>query len=621
MVMALTHRGPDDLGVERLSDGRLALGSSRLAIIDLSPAGHMPMSNESGDVWVTFNGEIYNHRELRRMLLGHGHRFKSSSDTEVLVHLYEEMGWRALREIEGMFAVALWDGRNETLLLARDRFGEKPLYWTVRDETLSFASEIKALLVDSLQPRHINLAALNQYLTFGFTLPPRTILSGIKKLGPSEMLSVVRGRLNGPTPYLSPMEFSEPTTHNRLEQLQELRSRLERAIESCMIADVPVGAFLSGGVDSSAVVSIMARLSGRTVEAVNVSYDGHAGTDESEFASAVSKRVGARLHRVVISDAECEEALAECVFQMDEPVADPACLSSYFGAQRFRELGVPVALVGEGADEFFLGYPYYRRHSRLAAVWRLRDAIPRPVRVATQFPVQAMLGPLGLAVHRDLVRRAAEGESLFVSSEPFFLDIDKRRLLGGELARVALREGPASTQTDRIRAELNGRHGQDVLAQMGYAEVRMRMAEKLLMRVDKQSMAHSIETRAPFLHPEVAHFALSLSGDDRVPRGEPKGLLKEAVRDLVPPAVLRRKKMGFTTPTKSWFTSFLGDRVQERAAQSRLFRDGLLSYAELQRLSKEHRSGHQLHHTRLWNLLSLLEWEVAYRPSDFSLEE
>jgi len=618
MANTIRHRGPDDSGTHASDDARVTLGSRRLSIIDLSAAGHMPMCNEDRTVWVAFNGEIYNFPALRSWLVSRGHRFASHTDTEVLVHLYEEKGSDFLEALDGMFAIALWDEQRGELLLARDRLGEKPLYFAEQRDSLRFASEIKALLADPAMPRSLDLEALNQYLTFGFVSAPRTMFAGIRKLGPGEILTIGRGGTAHVRRFWSPMAEPEDRAAWRAEPLEwhvrEVRRHLERSVGACLIADVPVGAFLSGGVDSSAVVALMARLTGRPIECVTVTYPGQPVIDESPFAAAVASHVGARLHRVEISEADAFESVADCVYHLDEPIADPAGVSSYFGSRFLRGSGVPVALVGEGADELFLGYGYYLRHSRLAPVWRSRRMVPGVVRRAMFASLSPLMGPLGVAAHRDLARRAAHDEGLFLSSEPFFPDGEKRQLTGGALRAIG-EAGPSAAITDRVIAEANHALDGDVIAQMGFAESRMRLAEKLLMRVDKLTMAHSVEVRAPLLDHHLARYALSLPGSVRTAGKRSKGLLKLAVSDLLPAETLTRAKVGFSTPVAHWFRSSFGDRLESMIDRSPLFRDGLLNGAEMRRILREHRGGRAQHHTKLWNVFCLLAWAERYGVS------
>jgi asparagine synthase (glutamine-hydrolysing) len=615
MVASIRHRGPDDAGTYISPCGKVGLGSCRLSIIDLSPAGHMPLCNEDGRIQVVFNGEIYNFSKLRDSLLQHGHKFKSHTDTEVLVHLYEEHGPSYLEYLDGMFAIALWDDRKGLLLLARDRCGEKPLYYTYFANSFRFSSEIKAILEDDSFPREIELEALNQYLTFGFVLPPMTMFRNVGKLAPGEMLVIDRLGKVQRRHYWSALSSGEELEHVRSQTLEahvrSTRRMLETAVEDCMVSDVPVGAFLSGGVDSSAVVAIMARHTGRPVDCVTVRYPNHPASDESRYAQIVAKRIGATTHLVDITERSAFEAFRDCVYHLDEPIADPAAVNTFIASRTLRSMGVPVALVGEGADELFLGYPYYLRHSRLASLWSFKDRLPRVLVSAVCKVASTALGPLGLSVHRDLLRRASCGEGLFLSSEPFFPDLDKREVAGQRIAGL-VRCRPSANVT---RACLHDATllGADVLAQMSLSEFRMRMPEQLLMRVDKLSMAHSIEIRAPFLNRHLAHYALSIPGNVRAAAHTPKYLLKTAVADLLPPETLNRRKMGFGTPVADWFRSSFGVMLEEQLQTSDLFREGLLSRHAIGQILKEHRTGAVSHHTRLWNILCLVEWYDRFK--------
>ncbi len=614
MVDAISHRGPDDRGTFVSPDGHTGLGSRRLSIIDLSHAGHMPLGNEDGHVHVVFNGEIYNFQTLREAMLKAGHVFRSHTDTEVLVHLYEEYRESFLDQLDGMFAIALWDDARGILLLARDRCGEKPLYFSQLGGSLRFASEIKAILEDEQLPRGVNAEALNQYLTFGFVPAPRTLFHGIQKLGPGEVLLVNRRGIIERRLYssqLPPQVYCDSVRREPIEeQIKQTRHLLESAVSSCMISDVPVGAFLSGGVDSSAVVALMSRLTGHTIETVTIRHPEHVMLDESRYAALAASRLGARSHCVNVTEEDAFDAFSDCVRHLDEPIADPAAVNTYIGSRMLRSMGIPVALVGEGADELFLGYPYYLNHSRMAPLWRFKDRLPKRVLGVACTIGAAALGPFGRAIHRDLFRRAAAGEGLFLSSEPFFPDLDKEAIVGGTL--VTLVHGqPSADVTGRTIAGATQLTG-DILAQMSFAEVRMRMAEKLLMRVDKMSMAHSIETRAPFLNRHLVRYALALPGSVRAAHGKPKYLLKMAVADLLPREILNRPKMGFSTPVADWFRRSFGTLLEERIRASELVRQGFLSKAALIAVLDAHRRGPVSYHTKLWNLLCLLEWAEQF---------
>jgi len=612
MASLIRHRGPDDGGVRASPDGRSALASRRLAILDLSSDGRMPLANETADAWVAFNGEIYNHRRLRQELEVR-HDFRSRSDTEAIVHAYEEWGLSFLERIEGMFALAVYDERQDLLVLARDRCGEKPLYYAWEGETLVFASEIKAIVETSGRARRIDPESLSQYLTFGFTMPPRTLLAGISKLAPGEALVVERGAVRrfsywcalADPDMVDVVRCTPPADH-----ALALRTLLERSVQDRMAADVPVGAFLSGGLDSSAVVALMSRLSGRPVETVTVANEDAPELDESRFAERVAREVGAVFHRVAVSESEAVATLPEIVWHMDEPVSDPAALNTWFASKRLRQEGVVVSLVGEGADEIFLGYPNYLRFARLARALRGLSRLPRPVRRIGETLGGAALEVLGAGIHRDLIRRALCDEALFLGTELFFQDVDKWPILGPS-SRAVLEAYPSAPVAAAVQASAPARLRDDPLGIISFSETRMRMAEKLLMRVDKMSMAHAIEIRAPFLDHRLVEYALSIPSSLRAEGGVPKRLLKEAVADLVPAEIRHRPKSGFSTPIATWLRGGVGRYFESRIARASIFRDGILDGDAARRLLAAHRSRHRnakAAHVQLWNLVVLAEW-------------
>lgn len=619
MLDTIVHRGPDDRGSFVSSDGAVALGSQRLSIIDLSRAGKMPMANETNSIRVTFNGEIYNYQKIRGRLKANGHIFRSSTDTEVIVHLYEEMGPGFVSELEGMFSFALWDATRDQLLIARDRLGEKPLYYAKSGFLILISSEIKALLTAQTVARKANLQALSQYLTFGFVMPPDTMFHGIRKVEPGELLVFDSTGLKFSERYWSPAptveSFFDAREIDFKTHVRNVTDLLDKSVADRLVADVPVGAFLSGGIDSSTVVALMARHMNEKPEAVTISYPEDLECDETRYARQAADAVGANLHEVHVTESDARAVFSDCIRHLDEPIADPAFINTFFGSEFLRSSGIPVALVGEGADELLLGYPYYRRHSRLATLWTLRRWVPKLVQDATYRACRPLLGPLGLSAHRDLLRRAFSDEGLFLSSEPFFSDLEKRAVGGPSLLAI-IDEAPAFRETERILAETHGVYDGDVIAQMGYAETRMRMAEKLLMRVDKMSMAHSVEIRAPFLCHRLAEYLLALPSSIRQAQGQPKQILKSAAANLLPSSIINRPKVGFSTPVTKWFRSSFGTLLENRVNTSGLVQKGYLSAAEISRLLQLHRSGASWTHTRLWNLLCLLEWEHCFEVKD-----
>ena len=612
MSEAIQHRGPDDKGTRLSSDRRATLASRRLAICDLSPHGHMPMSNEDGTVWVSFNGEIYNFAALRTELVALGHGFRSRSDTEVIVHGWESWGPLVLERLEGMFAIALYDERSASLLLARDRCGEKPIYYANgRNGDIIFASEIKAILSVWDRPRRVCAAGLSQYLTFGFAMPPHTLFDGIEKLAPGQAMLLRPGGRRQLWSYWHPGSDPEAAAaYRRLDPARLPALVLERLAESVrlrIVADVTVGASLSGGVDSSAVVALMSRISGRPVETVTVGQTGFGDLDETEWARSVASRVGARFNRVEVSEHELIGSLPDLAWHLDEPSGDPATVNSFIVSQYLRRNGTTVCLVGEGADELFLGYPNYMRFAKLAAVAPFLTRMPGPLARMIGFLGQAALGARG---HSDLLCRLCRGEPVFLGTEVSFQGGDTLAVAGRASAE-AVRSYPAAAVAKAVQMSAPDLIRSDALSLMSFSETRMRMAELLLMRVDKMSMAHSVEVRAPFLATPLVELALSLPGAKRAPGSVSKGLLKAALRGVVPDDVLDRRKQGFSTPVAHWLRGDLGRHLEARIGVSGAFRHGVVDASAVRRLLQAHRSGGwsaRGHHVRLWNVLSFCEW-------------
>jgi asparagine synthase (glutamine-hydrolysing) len=617
MERSIAHRGPDDSGIHASADGRCILASRRLAIQDLSSDGRMPLTNEDATVWTSFNGEIYNFAVLREELRALGHVFRSQSDTEVIVHGYESWGLDFLRRLEGMFAIAIYDERAGCLVLARDRFGEKPLYLAHTPEGhLAFASEAKALLEIPEIRRRLNGEALCQYLTYGFVMPPLTLFDGITKLAPGEMYvvgsDIAVSRSLYWTPASNPSEVARVRALPANDHAAAVRAMLVASVEARMVSDVPIGAFLSGGVDSSAVVAIMARASGRPVDTVTVANAGHPDLDEWTYAERVARAVGARIHRVDISEQDAMEVLPTLAWHMDEPVSDPAAMNTFFASRALRANGIKVALVGEGADEVFLGYSAFLKYQRLSALLRYRSHLPSIALRVGERVGRATLGALGASIHQDLLGRAFQGQPVFLGTEVFFQDSEKLGLLGGLVPNLY----PASAVAAAVQESAPEALRADPLSLFGYSDMRMRMAEKLLMRVDKMSSAHSIEVRSPFLDRALADYAIALPASVRVAQGVTKHLLKEAVAPLIPQEVIHRRKQGFSTPIASWLCGNLGRYFQNRVGTSSIFAHGVLRRDAALDLLERHRTGGTAAkgtHTRLWNLMMLMEWYDRYQ--------
>ena len=605
----LVHRGPDDSGVYLSPDRRVGLGHRRLSIIDLSAAGRQPMSNEDGTVWITFNGEIWNHATLRAGLEPQGHRYASRTDTETILHLYEEKGDETVRALDGMFAFALWDAGRQRLLLARDRMGKKPLFYTTVDGKFLFASELRALLAHPLVSRDLDEEGLAYYLTFVTTPAPYTLLRGIRKLPAGHKLVVDARGAGESEPYWEPLVPLPREMPDEMECSRQVRTLLEKAVVKRLMSDVPVGAFLSGGVDSSAIVALMSRHMDRRMQTFSAGFEGF-GSDRNfhdlPYAREVAGVVGTDHHEVILRPRDMQKYLTQLPYEQDEPLNDPASLPMHFVAQAARAAGITVMLVGEGSDEVFCGYPDYLRMVALHdGGWRRLQQWPRPIRM-----LLAGLAPLtGASLGRqDVLRRAANGQELFWGMDIGFWNTEKAALLTqhgrGSVGRFDAHQVVAS-HLERFRAAGRSR---TYLDDMTYLELKIRLAEQLLTRVDRISMASSLEARAPFLDTDLVEFALTIPPSLRVRDGTTKYPLKQALEGVVPASVLQRRKQGFRVPLPEWFREDLSDLVARVLRTSTIHERGWFHADFIENLLADHRSGRHDYSFKLWNLFILFAW-------------
>ena len=611
----MPHRGPDDVGAELFDGGRLGFGFRRLSIIDLSPAGHQPMRGCEGvGVWLVFNGEIYNHAELRAGLEARGHLYRSRTDSETIIHLYEERGLDFVKEMEGDFAVALWDGRRERLVLARDRVGVKPLYFRHEGGRLIFASEIKAILAHPSVTAELDEESLYHYLSFLTTPAPRTLFKGVGKLPAGHMLVCGREGRAETIRYWDALPPDPPSNGARVPDEAEHRAEILRllraSIKKRMMADVPFGVFLSGGVDSSANVALMAEQMSRPVETFTVAYRDHEELNELDAAREVTRRFGTNHREVLIGEREMLDFLPAMVFHQDEPLADPVCVPLYHVSKLARESGTVVVQVGEGADELFSGYDKYVKYLRLyERFWRHAEGAPRLARRAAGALARPLVtAATGNAEAAELVRRFGSGQEPFWGAAVVFDETLKHRLvseemrgrLGGLSSYEVVRE-----DLERITRE---RPASDFLARMTYLELKLRLPELLLMRVDKMTMATSVEARVPFLDHRLVEYAAGVPRALKVEGRSGKHVLKRALEGVLPRDLLYRRKRGFGAPVEGWFRGASAAELESRVMESTLRRRGLLDYGFVARLFDEHRRGAREWGFHLWALLNLSLW-------------
>jgi asparagine synthase (glutamine-hydrolysing) len=593
MCGTLVHRGPDEGG--QYVAPPISLGMRRLSIIDVAH-GQQPIGNEDGSIQVIFNGEIYNHALLRRDLQVLGHRFKTASDTEVIVHAYEQWDTACFARLWGMFAIAIWDGPARRLVLARDRFGKKPLFYHHRGQMLIFASEMKALLAGGVADREVDPIAADQYFTFGYIPGPRSIMRSIKKVPPGAYLV-----FDGEQPAISrfwQLTLSDPAPIAEEDAAAEIRRLLEDAVRVRLMSEVPLGAFLSGGIDSSAVVGCMAGLMSAPVKTFSIGFDQREYT-ELEFAAQVAREFRTEHHAEIVRP-DVVSVLPDLVRAFDEPFADESMLPTFYVARLARRQ-VTVVLSGDGGDEAFGGYARYLVALRAAARPRLPGALrPSLSRLARHWPEgrlgQARLHALGLSPERRYVETSA-----------IYPDWARDRLFSDELRQLLRNSEPYDAQLSRF-AETAGR---DFLTRMQYVDAHTYLPDDILVKVDRASMWTSLELRAPFLDHRLFEFAMSLPASYLV-RGSGKYILKRALRDVLPQAILARRKMGFGVPLEHWFRTDLRRFAADILLSGSLAQRGYFNSEAVATLWTHHQSGRANNSRRLWALLCFELWCRTY---------
>ena len=603
MVKALDHRGPDDSGVH--VDAEAGLGMTRLAIIDLV-TGRQPMATDDGSAWLVFNGEIYNYRALRAELEARGHVFRTQSDTEVILRAWQAFGDDAVPRLHGMFAFALWDARRHALLLARDRLGKKPLYYWQADGLFVFASEIKALLCHPAVPRDLEPEAFHHYLAFGYAPAHRSMLAGIDKVPPAHVAVVTQGRLVTRR-YWSLPSARPAASVTFAEAAGRMRAAVREAVRARLQSDVPLGVFLSGGIDSAAIVASMRELTGGPIATFTVGFGAEASFDERPLARQVARRFATTHHEEVLVP-DVAGLLPGVVDALDEPFADSSAIPTFAVAMSTAR-HVKVALSGIGGDEAFAGYPRYLG-VRLAGRY---DRVPRPVRALAERLVLRLVPESESSRNwGNRVRRfVADGDrgvaERYIGWTRFFGEATL-----AELATPGLRARWHEDVEAAARAAFAG-HGHDDPVDGAFrTDLAVYLPEDLLVMADRMSMAHSLELRAPFCDHELLEATLALPPSLKLRRGRLKALLKAAFADVLPPAVLAAPKRGFMIPLARWLRRDLRDVMEDLLAPAQLRARGLFDPAAVSRLKAEHLDGARSHGDRLWTLMMTELWMRRY---------
>ncbi|MEW6001524.1 MAG: asparagine synthase (glutamine-hydrolyzing) [Nitrospirota bacterium] len=601
MCKTLIHRGPDDEGF--FIDQNVGLGMRRLNIIDLV-TGHQPILNENGFIRIIFNGEIYNYPDLRKELEKRGHKFSTSSDTETIVHLYEEYGEKCVEKLNGMFAFAIWDHINQRLLLARDRLGVKPLYYFFDDRSFVFGSEIKAILEYREIPRSIDFKALDSFLTFEYIPAPLSIFKGIRKLPPGHTLTLQNGKVS--------INRYWDLRFNRLKRSEEdlcheLYELLKDAVRIRLISDVPLGAFLSGGIDSSTIVCMMSEIMNQPVKTFSIGFD-DPSYNELQYARTVANQFGTD-HCELTIKPDVVNLVESLVSYLDEPLADFSIFPTYLVSQLARQ-NVTVVLSGDGGDELFAGYEWYiadridRYYRRLPVALRKRW-IPRLVNYIP--PSSRKKGFV------NKLKRFVEGSILPDPLQHFrwniFLTEEKKNYLYSEELKRSVMPLNASLP---FVSYLETVEEADPLWQQQFADIKTYLVDDILVKVDRMSMANSLEARTPYLDYRVVEFAAGIPSHLKLNGFRTKYLLKRCMHNKLPPVILNRKKEGFSIPIKNWLRQELNPMMQDVLSQERLKKEGLFDASYIGKLKAEHLSGIANNSHQLWSLMIFEIWRDMY---------
>jgi asparagine synthase (glutamine-hydrolysing) len=607
MNQQIVHRGPDDAGFY-LSEN-VGLAMRRLSIIDIQ-YGQQPVTNEDGTIWLVYNGEIYNHRELRKRLEARGHHFRSRSDTETIVHLYEEYGRDCVQHLRGMFAFALWDERKRRLFAARDRLGIKPFYYSHTSEKFLFGSEIKSLIAFPGTGAELNRAALPEYLAFGYLSGSETLFAGIHKLAPGHTLELNEAG-NVKIDQYWDLESTDHEVRSRAYYVDTYRGLLKEAVSSHLMSDVPLGVFLSGGLDSSAIAGLMTEARHSPIETFSVGYE-ESSYSELPYARAVAAHIGSVHHEIQVSCQDFFDALPNVIWHEDEPVVWPSSVALYYLAKLARQ-HVTVVLTGEGSDETLAGYTRYPMtlwNMRLDRLYRLLPAGLLKI-LQKQLQDSDWINPRAQQVlrHTFLARDGNSWNSIYFDnfysafSEAQQIDIlnDNVRGIPGAAYQTSLKHWEKSSG--------------DLIRRLLYTDIKTYLVE-LLMKQDNMSMAASIESRVPFLDHVLVEFATNIPGSLQTRGLTGKQILKSAVADLLPNSILNRRKMGFPTPLQAWFVGPQLDVVERLLLEPRSLARGLFKQVGLRTLFAQHRAKAKDHTDRVWRLLNLEIWHRVFIDGD-----
>jgi asparagine synthase (glutamine-hydrolysing) len=606
----MAHRGPDDFGIWISEDKKVGLAHRRLSIIDISKSASQPMSNEDNSIFIVFNGEIYNHQELRKELEKKGHKFKTDhSDTEVIIHAFEEWKTECVQKFRGMFAFAIWDSNKKELVLFRDRIGIKPVYYININGRFIFASEIKSILQDTTIKREVNIEGLYNYLSFLTVPAPQTMFKNIYKLPAGCYLKISSyGRMEVKK-YWDVYENTKPLINVKEEEIAErILEELKVSVKYRKISDVPVGVFLSGGIDSSINLALFSEGDNEKVKAFTIGYAGDNKSYENEFeyARLMASIINTDYHEKILDIEEFLSFLKTLIFHQDEPIADPVCFPVYAVSKLARDNGVIVCQVGEGSDELFMGYPGWQTMLNL---YNLSE------RFNSRLLKKIGLFSLGLAGKKrksyyEWLRRAANEEPIFWSGAEAYFEYEKNNLLSKKIKKDFLNYSSYDVIKPIYESFIEKAWEKTPLAWMSYIDLNLRLPELLLMRVDKMSMAVSLEARVPFLDHKFVELAMSIPQSIKAKNNELKYILKKAVKGIIPDEIIQRKKQGFGVPIDEWFFSQLGDftnnKLRDFSKKTNYFNSEYINKLIVKGNKEKHNAD------KLWYLLNFVLWHEEW---------
>ncbi len=614
--LELKHRGPDDGGLKYFVVPELAVWVSlqhrRLSIIDLSSAGHQPMCNEDESIWIIFNGEIYNFQELRQELIAEGHTFRSASDTEVIIHGYEQWGRDVVKRLRGMFAFSLWDKRHKRMLLATDHMGKKPLFYSFNEKEFTFGSEIKALLKAGV-PIEPDPVALHDYLTYLYFPYPSTAYKHIRKLGPSmamEILVLPNGELKKKEwKYWDAADaVNTPLEMNEREMIDRARGLMEEAVKIRLISDVPLGLFLSGGLDSSAITALAARNSAEQVKTFTIGFSNSKFYDELSTANLVARQFKTD-HHILEADEACAEYMTTVVRHFDEPFGNPTAILEYIITRLMRQ-HVTVAISGDGGDELFGGYVRYAGAELARTYRRLPQFITKGlVARLSGWMKDATDGRHGFRRVREFAESAWQSEEeMFISWVGYFSEAEKRQLYSPEFAGLVANRDSG----DFLREFFRRGERLDPIARLGYVDSASFLCGNCLEYADRMSMANSLEVRAPFTDYRLVEFAMRVPGHMKVRNMTTKWITREAMRGILPQEVIDKKKMGFNPPLPQWINGELKPVIDNFLSRETVERRGIFRPQAVQQLVEDHRQSKRDNALKIWALLMIEVWQRMY---------